>query len=57
MNRNNNFYIDVACVQSMHVGESICGDVFLSRKIKEEGRSIIVLSDGMGSGVKANILA
>ena len=57
MSRNNSFFIDVACIQNMHVGESICGDVFLSRKIKEEGRSIIVLSDGMGSGVKANVLA
>lgn len=35
----------------------ICGDVFLSRRIKEEGRTIVVLSDGMGSGVKANVLA
>ena len=57
MSRNNSFFIDVACIQNMHVGESICGDVFLSRKIKDEGRSIIVLSDGMGSGVKANVLA
>ncbi len=57
MSRSTNFYIDVACIQNMHAGESICGDVFLSRKIKDEGRSIIVLSDGMGSGVKANILA
>lgn len=35
----------------------ICGDVFLSKKIKEENRIITVLSDGLGSGVKANVLA
>ncbi|HON18662.1 MAG TPA: SpoIIE family protein phosphatase, partial [Salinivirgaceae bacterium] len=37
--------------------ERICGDVFISKRIKEEGRVIAVLSDGMGHGVKANMLA
>lgn len=53
----NNVYIEVSCQQIHHEGERICGDVFLSRKIKEEGRTIAVLSDGMGHGVKANVLA
>lgn len=52
-----NFYIDVDIRQKNHENERICGDVFLSRKIKEENRVIAVLSDGLGSGVKANILA
>ena len=30
---------------------SICGDVVLSHRIKEEGRILAVLSDGLGSGV------
>jgi len=51
------FYIEVDCQQKNHEGERICGDVFLSERIKTEERIIIVLSDGMGHGVKANMLA
>jgi len=54
---DNKFHIEVNCQQKNHDGERICGDVFISRKIKEENRLIAVLSDGMGHGVKANILA
>ncbi len=38
-------------------GQIVCGDVFLSEKINNENRLIAVLSDGLGSGIKANILA
>jgi hypothetical protein len=51
------FYIEVNSQQRNHDEERICGDVFLYRYIKEEERVIAVLSDGMGHGVKANILA
>jgi len=51
------FYIEVACEQNNYGGERICGDVFVSRKVSEENRTIAVLSDGMGHGVKANVLA
>lgn len=51
------FYIEVNSQQKNHDGERICGDVFLNKYIKEEDRVIAVLSDGMGHGVKANILA
>ena len=51
------FYIEVNSQQKSYDGERICGDVFLYRYIKEEDRVIAVLSDGMGHGVKANILA
>jgi len=54
---DSNFHIEVNCQQKNHEGERICGDVFITRKIKEENRIIAVLSDGMGHGVKANILA
>ncbi|RXQ95612.1 stage II sporulation protein E [Ancylomarina salipaludis] len=51
------FHLDIDCPQLFHYGDMICGDVFLSRRIKEENRTIVILSDGMGSGVKANVLA
>lgn len=54
---NESFHIEVHCQQKNHEGERICGDVFISRRIKEEKRILTVLSDGMGHGVKANVLA
>ena len=54
---NRNFFIEINSQQRNYDGERICGDVFLYRSIKEENRVIAVLSDGMGHGVKANILA
>lgn len=54
---NRNFFIEVDSQQRNYDSERICGDVFLYRYIKEEDRVIAVLSDGMGHGVKANILA
>ena len=50
-------FIDVDFCQQAKHGQVVAGDVFLSRKIKEEGRIISVLSDGLGSGVKAGVLA
>ena len=50
-------FIDVDFCQQAKHGQVATGDVFLSRKIKEEGRIITVLSDGLGSGVKAGVLA
>lgn len=51
------FFIEVDCYQKNHEGERICGDVFLASKVKEENRIVLVLSDGMGHGVKASVLA
>ena len=42
------YFIEVDCQQKNHEGERICGDVFLSGRVKEEERIILVLSDGMG---------
>ena len=55
--KKDEFYIEIGAVQQSKTGQVICGDVFLSRKIQEENRIITVLSDGLGSGVKANVLA
>jgi len=51
------FYIEVGVHQRNHHGERICGDVFVSQRLKEEKRMVAVLSDGMGHGVKANMLS
>ncbi len=50
-------FIDVDSFQRAKNGQVVAGDVFLSRKVREEGRIISVLSDGLGSGVKASVLA
>ena len=53
----NNFFIDVSCKQQNCKFEKVCGDTFLSKRSSGATRSIIVLSDGMGHGIKANILS
>lgn len=53
----NQMFVEVDYRQEQKAGNEICGDVFLSHKIKEENRTIVILSDGLGSGTKANILA
>ncbi len=52
-----NGFIEVDYYQNCKHGERIAGDVFLLSRDKTEGRVICTLSDGLGSGVKANVLA
>ena len=47
--------LDIGAANICKAGESICGDFWC--QIPCEDQQILVLSDGMGSGVKANILA
>lgn len=51
------FYTEVNCQQRNHEGERVCGDVFISKRLRDERRTVVVLSDGMGHGIKANMLA
>ncbi|MCE1197570.1 MAG: serine/threonine-protein phosphatase [Marinilabiliales bacterium] len=51
------FHIEIDFAQKHPSGENVCGDVFISKLIKEDGRTILVLSDGVGHGVRANVLA
>jgi hypothetical protein len=57
MNRDGNIFIDLDSSQLNQFGNYVCGDVCLSKKIKAENRTITILADGLGSGIKANILA
>lgn len=50
-------FIDVEYQQVSKHKKVVCGDVFLSRRLKEENRTLVVLADGLGSGIKANMLA
>ncbi len=51
------YFIEIAHKSIQKAGQEVCGDVFLNKKIYDEGRTIAVLSDGLGSGIKANVLA
>lgn len=50
-------FVEIKHQHLYHFESRICGDVFISNRIKEENRLIVVLSDGLGHGVKANVLA
>lgn len=49
-------FLEIDYFQNYKKNQRIPGDVFLSKKVSEN-RAIIILSDGLGSGVKANVLA
>lgn len=51
------FFIEIGTAQQQKYGEDCYGDTIYSKKIPEEQRIISILSDGLGSGVKANILS
>jgi len=54
---NREYFIEVDSYQGYKHNQLVGGDVFLSSKIKDENRIVSVLSDGLGSGIKASVLA
>ncbi|MFW6277059.1 MAG: SpoIIE family protein phosphatase [Prolixibacteraceae bacterium] len=54
---NSAYHVEIDVQQKRPKGEIACGDVFQSNIIREEGRTILVLSDGIGHGIKASVLA
>jgi hypothetical protein len=50
-------FVEISNQHVNHWESRICGDVFISNRVREENRLIVVLSDGLGHGVKANVLA
>jgi hypothetical protein len=51
------FHVEIDVQQQRPKGETACGDVFQSSIFREQGRTILVLSDGIGHGIKASVLA
>ncbi|GHT83511.1 stage II sporulation protein [Spirochaetia bacterium] len=50
-------FIEVDYFQERKTGQTAPGDIFLSQRSLAGGRIIATLSDGLGSGIKANVLA
>ena len=50
-------FIDIDCTQEKKYNQNAYGDYFVSKRYCDTGRLIAVLSDGLGSGIKANILS
>ena len=51
------FFIEVGSYQQNKYGNIVCGDSIMLHKSVKENRTIAVMSDGLGSGVKANVLS
>ncbi len=51
------YYIECDYYQTYKHGQHVPGDVFHSVRVPGEDRLVSVLADGLGSGVKANVLA
>lgn len=50
-------FIDIDCSQIKKFGQNAYGDYFISKRSANQERVLAVLSDGLGSGIKANILS
>ncbi len=50
-------FVEMECRQVIKSGQNACGDDYRMLNLESENRAIAVLSDGLGSGIKANVLA
>ena len=50
-------FIDIDCAQIKKYGQNAYGDYFVSKRFDNQERLLAILSDGLGSGIKANILS
>ena len=50
-------FVEMESFQFTKTGQAACGDDIQIKAIKSENRYLAVLSDGLGSGVKAHVLA
>jgi len=55
--KENNLCADIGYLSLNHDGEQLCGDHIEVSQTSDEKSTVIVLADGLGSGVKANILS
>lgn len=50
-------FLETGWTQWSKAGNRVCGDTILIRRIKGENRHVAVLSDGLGSGIRASVLS
>ena len=55
--RTNNLCADIGYMSLNHDGENLCGDHVEMVETEDKPSTVIVLADGLGSGVKASILS
>ncbi len=51
------YHTEIEIQQLRPKGQEVCGDVFFSKRFPDEERIILVLSDGIGHGIRASVLA
>ena len=56
-NAASDLFIEMEAAQFTKSGQAACGDDVRFLTVEKENRHLVALSDGLGSGVKANVLA